>query len=253
MILPNEIDLPRDGRKIFITIGTRRGGEWSYESFVRECFIRNSAGLVLPKIEEQIPSSFTCQISLGTDLAKKHRLIIGTAPTRSDLFDSGLMNSDVAIGGFNVSMPLIKLQVDSNGLPIPVWATLYEFGLRNEVLNKEIYPLIPETGVSLYSPVIGTVLPTDRNILFKWNQGVDVSNYKLSVYLEEENGDGLYTYKQFTLNPSVLEKIINLGNTKSRFVAIELESIFLRYLIESLVKISSFNFLFLIKLSIINI
>ena len=160
--------LPRDGRELFLTLGTMRRGVWNDEFHVIPGPEAVTAGLDSPTPLETIKprQTFVINPSLA---ARNYRLTVGTSPGNGDLFDSGTIPAEslapvdmVVSDGFSrfstvfVNVELRRRGISGNGnLRIPRASRSSDH--RTRPGEK---PRFPHPGHHLGTGPLGTKLPT---------------------------------------------------------------------------------------------
>ena len=226
IVLPKNYEIPQDGRVLHVTLGTLRDGEWEYEHFERGCRDTNSAGLVAPKIELPVSSSFITKVATGSSfLEKNYRIRFGTGPNQADLFDSGILSKEVAMNGVQVLMPQLNPVLDDQGRPVPIWATVSALSsaVRPIEISKQSYALVPEINATLFSPLINNRIDAGTKVRFQWNSGLDAVGYKLTANTDLDGK--LKKVYEVELGKDELEATLDFKNFQSRHLVIVLETI----------------------------
>ena len=226
IVLPKNYEIPQDGRVLHVTLGTLRDGEWEYEHFERGCRDTNSAGLVAPKIELPVSSSFITKVATGSSfLEKNYRIRFGTGPNQADLFDSGILSKEVAMNGVQVLMPQLNPVLDDQGRPVPIWATVSALSgaVRPIEISKQSYALVPEINATLFSPLINNRIDAGTKVRFQWNSGLDAVGYKLTANTDLDGK--LKKVYEVELGKDELEATLDFKSFQSRHLVIVLETI----------------------------
>ena len=224
--VPKDYQIPQDGRVLHVTLGTLRDGKWEYEHFERGCRDTNSAGLVAPKFDLPVNSSFITKVATGSSfLEKNYRIRFGTGPNLADLFDSGVLSKEVAMNGVQVLMPQLNPVLDDQGRPVPIWATVSALSgaVRPIEISKQSYALVPEINATLFSPLINNRIDAGTKVRFQWNPGLDAVGYKLTA---NSDLDGkLKKVYEVELGKDELEATLDFTNLQSRHLVIVLETL----------------------------
>ncbi len=224
--LPKNIQIPQDGRVLHVTLGTLRDGEWEYENFQRGCKDTNRAGLVAPRFDLPIDSSFISKVAVGSSpIERKYRIRFGTAPNKADLFDSGVLSKELAMNGVQVLMPKLNPVLDDEGRPVPIWATLSALNgaVRPIEISKQSYALVPEMNATIFSPSIEERIDTGAKISFQWNAGYDAIGYKLTADIDLDGK--LKRVHEVELGKDELEATLDFTRFQSRHLVIGLETV----------------------------
>ena len=224
--VPKDYQIPQDGRVLHVTLGTLRDGKWEYEHFERGCRDTNSAGLVAPKFDLPVNSSFITKVATGSSfLEKNYRIRFGTGPNLADLFDSGVLSKEVAMNGVQVLMPQLNPVLDDQGRPVPIWATVSALSgaVRPIEISKQSYALVPEINATLFSPLINNRIDAGTKVRFQWNSGLDAVGYKLTANTDLDGK--LKKVYEVELGKDELEATLDFTNFQSRHLVIVLETL----------------------------
>lgn len=212
-------NLPRDGRKLFITLGTLRDDIWEYEIHERFAAETVATAIRLPRPDREILARETFFLAPGRSNAQSYRLLLGTQPGESNIYNSPELTRETVANPIPVDLQEFTPNIDDEGRPFPIWATVITDGPTPTI---ESYGLIPSINASFLSPLPDDLLPAGRSITFRWSRGVDAEGYRLTVYSPQSGDRPLY---QETFDVSQLQAQIPLELTRDPAVAVILETI----------------------------
>jgi hypothetical protein len=212
-------NLPRDGRKLFITLGTLRDGEWEYEIHERFAAEAVGTGIRLPRPDREILARESFHLAPGRSNAESYRLLLGTQPGEGNIFSSPELTRETVADPIPVDLQEFVPIIDDQGRPFPVWATVITDG---PTPTTESYGLIPSINASFLSPLPDELLPAGRPINFRWSPGVEAEGYRISVYSAESGDRPLY---EETFDLSRRQADIPLDLTRDPVVVIFIETL----------------------------
>ncbi len=214
--IPN---LPEDGRKIYITLGTLRDGEWQYEIHQREVESARDSGLRLPRIDQLISARERFVIAPGRRPATFYNLFIGDSPGGKEI----LNRQKIAAGETETPIDVIFENVpraDDEFRPLPYYVTL-ETDTPQGIFT-DTYTLIPRLAATLIEPVEAETIDISTPVNIRWGPGLDAIGYRLTVHVPSKM-DGPIIDEQF--GADMLSTKIDLSSFSDLGVSIFIETL----------------------------
>jgi hypothetical protein len=165
--------LPRDGREIFITLETKRGGVWHAESYRTQTPMSEEPGLLYPAPGSRLGGRAVIRLNAGDPETRELLLFAGSSPGASDLYrgvskDPSIDDLvwDFALPAPETGLPLIYVTVQSDRDP--------------QRRTQWVFPRSMNSTLLTPSPDLFTPLPLGE-VQFTWQRGNNVAGHMLTV------------------------------------------------------------------------
>jgi hypothetical protein len=165
--------LPRDGREMFITLETKRGGVWHAESYRTQTPMSEEPGLLYPRPGSRLGGRAVIRLNPGDPETRELLLFAGSSPGASDLYRG--VSKDPSIDDLVWDFPL---PAPETGLPF-IYVTVQSD--RDPLRRTQwIFPRSMNSTLLTPSPDPFTPLPLGE-VEFTWQRGNNVAGHMLTV------------------------------------------------------------------------
>jgi hypothetical protein len=165
--------LPRDGRQIFITLETKRGGTWYAESYRTQTPMSEEPSLLFPAPGSALGGRAVIRLNPGDPETQEILLFAGSTPGASDLY-SGVSrdtSTDELVWDFPLPAP-------ETGLPF-IYVTAQS---DNDPLRRTQWIFPRSMNATLLRPSPDPFKPLPHGeVEFTWQRGNNVAGHMLTV------------------------------------------------------------------------
>lgn len=165
--------LPRDGREIFITLETKRGGAWHSESYRTQTPMSEEPSLFYPSPGAPLGGRAVIRLRPGDPETREVLLFAGSSPGASDLFSG--VSRDPALDDLVWDFPL---PTPETGLPF-IYVTVQS---DRDPLRRTQWIFPRSMNATLLSPSPDLFKPLPQgDVEFTWQRGNNVAGHMLTV------------------------------------------------------------------------